>query len=81
MLLGTAAYLQVDRTKNSLLSPETAKGIHRNREVQIFFAGSEGVDTNSFGPEKYQGVEDKGSLPQGPGLCWEKPFSKLTARI
>lgn len=63
MLLGTAAYLQVDRTKNSLLSPETAKGIQGNREVQIFFAGSGGVNTTSSGPEKYQGVEDKGSLP------------------
>lgn len=56
MLLGTAAYLQVYSTNNSLVSPETAKGIHGNRKVQIFFAGSEGVDTTSFGPEKYQGV-------------------------
>lgn len=56
MLRGTAAYLQVYSTKNSLVSPETAEGIHGNREVQILFAGSEGVDTTSFGPEKYRGV-------------------------
>lgn len=81
MLLGTAAYLQVDRTNNSLLSPETAKRIHGNTEPHICCAGSEGVDTTSSGPEKYQAGEDKGSLPPGPGLCWEKPFCKLTARI
>lgn len=75
MLLGTAAYLQVYSTNNSLFSPETAKGIHGKRKVQIFFAGSEGLDTTSFGPEKYQWVQYKGTLPKGLGLCWEKPFS------
>lgn len=75
MLRGTAAYLQVYSTNNSLVSPETAKGIHGNRKVQIFFAGSEGVDVNSFGPENYRGVQHEGALPKGPGLCWEKPFS------
>lgn len=75
MLRGTAAYLQgYSTSKNSLVSPETAKGSHGNRKVQIFFAGSEGVDTTSFGAEKYQGVEYRGS-PKGPGLCWEKPVS------
>jgi len=56
MLLGTAADLQVYSTNHSLVSPETATGIHGNRKVQILFAGSEGVATACVGPEKYQGA-------------------------
>lgn len=78
MLRGTAAYLQGYSTnKNSLISPETAKGSHRNRKVQIFFAGSEGVDTTSFGAEKYQGMEYKGSLLRGWGFAGKSQLANL----
>lgn len=78
MLLGTAAYLQGYSTnKNSLISPETAKGSHRNRKVQIFFAGSEGIDMTFFGAEKYQDVEYKGSLLRGWGFAWKSQLANL----
>lgn len=72
----SCTYLQGYSTnKNSLSSPETAKGSQGNRKVQIFFAGSEGVDMTSFGAQKYQGLEYKGSLLRGQGFAGKSQFS------